>query len=442
MEQRRALTTGESSRFKGGVGWFALGFLAPALLVMGALVVWPAIRTIIDSFYGPAGDNFVGFQNYADIFRFDRMRTAIRNSFIWVIGFPVFVTTTGLILAVLSEKVGWRTAFRLILFMPAAVAILSSGIIWRIMYEVDPSRGAINALINVPGSIFSSEGGLAGTAPSTDDVVVGEDGVALTIDVRSDGGIAHFGLLRILEEELPAGAIQAAEPVARPGVITGVLWRDTKPGTNEKGVVETGELGIPGIPVRLVSGGDVVVGEAVTGPDGSFSFSDVATGVYSALIPQSQFEEAWGGISWLGPQLVTLSSMVAGVWIWAGFALLVIASGLASLPRELQEAARVDGANEFQVFRRITLPLLAPVLGVVFVALTINALKMFDLIVGIAPSSVQDDANVIALEMWRTAFTGLGNRGLGSAIAVFLFLLILPVMLLNIRRFKLEDENR
>jgi alpha-glucoside transport system permease protein len=140
--------------------------------------------------------------------------------------------------------------------------------------------------------------------------------------------------------------------------------------------------------------------------------------------------------------LITLGAVIAGVWIWGGFALLVIASGLAALPRELQEAARVDGATELQVFRRITLPLLAPVLGVVFVTLTINALKMFDLIIGIAPGSVQDDANVIALEMWRTAFTGLGNRGLGSAIAVFLFVLIIPVMAFNIRRFRLEEERR
>ena len=86
-----------------------------------------------------------------------------------------------------------------------------------------------------------------------------------------------------------------------------------------------------------------------------------------------------------------------------------------------------------------SVPLLAPILGVVFVTLTINALKMFDLIVGIAPGSVQDEANVIALEMWRTAFTGLGNRGLGAAIAVFLFVLILPVLALNLRRFKMEE---
>jgi alpha-glucoside transport system permease protein len=81
------------------------------------------------------------------------------------------------------------------------------------------------------------------------------------------------------------------------------------------------------------------------------------------------------------------------------------------------------------------------VLGVVFVALTINALKMFDLIVGIAPGSVQDDANVVALEMWRTSFTGLGQRGLGSAIAVLLFLMIVPVLVLNVRRFRLEANN-
>ena len=48
---------------------------------------------------------------------------------------------------------------------------------------------------------------------------------------------------------------------------------------------------------------------------------------------------------------------------------------------------------------------------------------------------------MIALEMWRTAFTGLGNRGLGAAIAVFLFILILPIMAINIRRFRLEERE-
>jgi alpha-glucoside transport system permease protein len=94
------------------------------------------------------------------------------------------------------------------------------------------------------------------------------------------------------------------------------------------------------------------------------------------------------------------------------------------------------------VFRKVTVPLLGPVLGVVFITMTINALKMFDLVFAIAPGAVQDEANVIALEMWRTAFTGAGNRGLGAAIAVFLFVLVVPVLAFNIRRFRIDEERR
>jgi alpha-glucoside transport system permease protein len=81
-------------------------------------------------------------------------------------------------------------------------------------------------------------------------------------------------------------------------------------------------------------------------------------------------------------------------------------------------------------------PLLAPVLSVVFVTMIINVLKVFDLVVALAPESTQANANVIALAMWRTAFGGANDFGTGSAIAVFLFLLVIPVLALNIRRFK------
>jgi alpha-glucoside transport system permease protein len=98
----------------------------------------------------------------------------------------------------------------------------------------------------------------------------------------------------------------------------------------------------------------------------------------------------------------------------------------------------VDGANEWQVFRRVTVPLLAPVLAVVLVTLVINVLKIFDLVLVIPPGAVQADANVIALEMWRVAF-GANDHGMGSALAVFLFLLVIPAMLFNIRRFRREQ---
>jgi alpha-glucoside transport system permease protein len=86
----------------------------------------------------------------------------------------------------------------------------------------------------------------------------------------------------------------------------------------------------------------------------------------------------------------------------------------------------------------VTVPLLAPVLTVVFITMLINVLKVFDIVISVAPGSSQADANVIALAMWRTAFGGVNDFGLGSAIAVFLFVLVIPVLLLNIRRFRRE----
>jgi alpha-glucoside transport system permease protein len=127
----------------------------------------------------------------------------------------------------------------------------------------------------------------------------------------------------------------------------------------------------------------------------------------------------------------------AWLWIMAGFAMTLIAAGLAAIPRDVQEAARVDGATEWQVFRRVTVPLLSPVLVVVLVTLVINVLKVFDLVFVIAPGSVQEEANVLALQIWQVSFgPGGGDKGLGSALAVLLFLLVVPAMVINIRRFR------
>jgi alpha-glucoside transport system permease protein len=151
--------------------------------------------------------------------------------------------------------------------------------------------------------------------------------------------------------------------------------------------------------------------------------------------------EPYNGIDWLGSSLVTPSIIGSYIWMWAGFAMVLIAAGLAGVPRELLEAARVDGANEWQVFRKITVPVLAPVLGVVVVTLMINVLKIFDLVYIIAPSASQSDANVLALQLYLSSFGAGANQGIGSAIAVILLLLVLPVMVVNIRRLRRESRR-
>ena len=238
---------------------------------------------------------------------------------------------------------------------------------------------------------------------------------------------------------MPAGAKQAVTPKAGPGEITGTVWRDFKPGGGKPGKVEQGELGLPGRdrPAREQrgQGGRRPRPRRTTG---AFVFEGVPPGTYKAGISAQTFAKPWGGYAWLGTKLITPSLMIAYIWIWAGFAMVVIAAGLSAMPRDVLEAARTDGATEWQVFRRVTVPLLAPVLSVVFITMIINVLKIFDLVITLAPGSSQNAASVIALAMWRTSFGGINDFGIGSAIAVVLFVLVVPVLLLNIKRFRRE----
>ena len=180
-----------------------------------------------------------------------------------------------------------------------------------------------------------------------------------------------------------------------------------------------------------------VVASGTTAPDGTFTLDGLSGGDVTVRLAATNFREPFTGIPWLGPALVTPAVIGAYVWMWAGFAMVLIAAGLAGVPRELLEAARVDGANEWQVFRRVTVPLLAPVLAVVTVTLMINVLKIFDLVFIIPPGSSQDDADVLALELYRKGFSE-DQPGIASAIAVLLLLLVLPVMLFNIRGLRRE----
>jgi alpha-glucoside transport system permease protein len=348
------------------------------------------------------------------------------------------VTALGLVFAVLLEQVRFATAFKVAVFMPMAISLFAAGVIWRLMYDKDPSQGTVNASIAAVKNAVSPGAVLSNAQPSSE-ALKGSSGGGLELQKPlKPGDVAQLGLTAIRESDVPSDAEQAVVPEPLAGGIRGVVWRDFKPGGGTPGKLEQGELGLPGVAVDLRDSGGKRVDSAKTESNGTFEFSDVGSGPYKVEIAARTFNKPFTGISWLGPDLILPSIMIAYIWVWAGFAMVVIAAGLAAIPRDLLEAARTDGANEWQVFRRITVPLLAPVLTVVFITMLIYVLKVFDIVVAIAPGSVQDDANVIALAMWRTSFGGVNDFGLGSAIAVFLFLLVIPVLLINIRRFRRE----
>lgn len=415
-----------------------LAFLAPAAILLGIWIVYPTINTIIRSFYDADGAEFVAFDNYEELFTRDVLVTAIENNALWLAVVPALVTAIGLVFGVLIERIRWQVAFRLAVFMPMAISLFAAGVIWRLMDQTDPEVGTVNASINVFADWFDPPGELSGAQPSSDALEGGEkQGLSLRDPIES-GDVASLGLTAIAPGDVPDSAVQAIEPEPLAGGITGVVWRDFKPGGGKAGVVESGELGLPGIEIELRDTSGAVLARADSEADGTFAFDEVDAGEHTVAIGPKNFEEAFGGVNWLGPSLITPAVMIAYIWVWAGFAMVVIGAGLAALPRDVLEAARTDGANERQVFRRVTVPLLRPVLIVVFVTMLINVLKVFDIVLSVAPADVQDDANVIALAMWREAFGGATDFGVGSAIAVFLFLLVIPVLLLNIRNFRRE----
>ena len=417
----------------------AAAFLAPAAVFLIVWIIYPAIYTIARSFFGREGfGSFVGIDNYKALFTSDNLRTAIKNNAIWVAVVPATVTAIGLIFAVLTERVRWSVAFKTVVFMPMAVSAFAAGVTWRIMYQQEPDRGAINAAVGAVKGAFSPAGVLSQAAPSTDALKTTSGGGIELAQLLSTGGVAKLGLTRIRSTEVPESAKQAVQPQPVQGGVDGVVWRDFKPGGGTPGQVEQGELGLPGVTVELKDASGKKVASTQTRDDGTFKFDNVSQGQYQVDIGASTFAKPFGGVSWLGSKLITPAVIIAYIWIWAGFAMVVIAAGLAAIPRDVLEAARTDGATEWQVFRRVTVPLLAPVLSVVFITLLINVLKVFDIVIAVAPQSVQDDANVIALAMWRTSFGGVSDFGLGSAIAVFLFILVIPILALNIRRFRRE----
>jgi alpha-glucoside transport system permease protein len=412
-------------------------FLVPALVLLGALVVYPIFFSIVRSLFDATGDAYVGVQNYRTMFESEATLTAIKNTLIWVVFAPSIVTALGLIFAVLSERIRWTTAFKVVIFMPMAVSFLSAGVTWRLIYEEDPELGLANAAVQGVANVFRPPGPVPDARPSDEQLLRPEGGGYVTSETFALGEAVPLGLVAIPPDLIPPDAQIAAPPATDAGGIAGSVWVDfTTGGGGESGAIDPTEKGLPGVQVEAIQG-DVVAGAATTGANGQFVIPGLAPGEYQLRLPPSNFREPFGGFAWLGPTLVTPSIIVAYVWIWAGFAMVVIAAGLAAIPRDVLEASRVEGANEWQVFRRVTVPLLAPVLAVVFVTLIINVLKIFDLVLVIAPGSAQRTANVIALQMWKTSF-GVRDFGLGSALAVFLFLLVIPAMAFNIRRFRAE----
>jgi alpha-glucoside transport system permease protein len=156
--------------------------------------------------------------------------------------------------------------------------------------------------------------------------------------------------------------------------------------------------------------------------------------VLTALLPGFE-PQAW----LINQPWNNLALIVAAVWVWTGFCMVVLSAGLKGVPSEILEAARVDGAHEWQVFWRVIVPMLGSTIAVVATTMMIMALKAFELVY--VTTNGNFDTEVIANRMYKELFN-VRDFGRASAVAVVLLAAIVPVMLFNLRRFREQEAMR
>ena len=163
---------------------------------------------------------------------------------------------------------------------------------------------------------------------------------------------------------------------------------------------------------------------------------DPNIGVLNALL--HGLDNGFHPIAWLGrPNLVNYALIFAYVWASVGFVMVVLSAAIKGIPAEIMEAARVDGAGEWNIFRRIMLPMLSLPISVVTIWLFINVIKVFDIIYVMTGGGPGTSSRVIAFTMYEETFHN-GRPGYGAAVAVIMLVLIAPIMVLNVRRFRTE----
>jgi len=173
-----------------------------------------------------------------------------------------------------------------------------------------------------------------------------------------------------------------------------------------------------------------------------FTMPMMATPVAVALVWTMMFHPQQGVLNYLlslvglppslwvySPTWVIPSLVLVEIWHWTPLIMLIVLGGLAALPTDPYESARLDGASEWQLFRYITLPLLAPFLIVAAVIRTIDALKAFDTIYVISQGGPGTASETINLYLYLQAFA-FYNVGNASAVVVVFFVIILALALL------------
>jgi alpha-glucoside transport system permease protein len=277
-------------------------FLIPALiLVMTGLGV-PAIQTFLESFKNADSSHWVGLKNYKNAFTDTEVRLAFINTLAWVAICPVIVTSLGLTLSTMLNKMKREAFAKSLIFMPMAISFVGGSLIWNLMYSYQEPDHPQTGLV---GQIMMW---------------------------------LHIHLKHLL------------------------LW------------------------------------------------------------------SPWNN----------LFLMVVYIWGFTGFAMVILSAAIKGIPTDIEEAAQLDGASGFRLFRSVTVPMVRTTIIVVLTTAMVGTLKLFDVIHTMTGGNFKTD--VLSNRMFDENFVYL-NYGRGAALAVLIFLGVIPITIYNIRSLRLERKH-
>ena len=198
-------------------------WLTPALVLIAAVLVYPAARTLVSSVFDRNGTSFVGLANFAWAFSDPSMLQVLRNNALWLVIFPILSVLVALVVALLSDRLGWEGLARMPFLLPTVISFAVTGVIWTLMYQYEPAgraqRGTINGFLSMFG--VSPEPWI--TAPATSNYALIVAGVW-----------AHVGLATIIlsaaVKAVPAELLEAArmdgagEMAVMTRIVVPMLW--------------------------------------------------------------------------------------------------------------------------------------------------------------------------------------------------------------------------
>jgi alpha-glucoside transport system permease protein len=148
-----------------------------------------------------------------------------------------------------------------------------------------------------------------------------------------------------------------------------------------------------------------------------------------------------GPVAFLGePNLVNFAIIGAGIWVWTALSMTILAASYKALPEETHEAAAVDGASEWQVFWKVSLPQMKGPIIVVAVTMIINALKAVDLVLVMTTGGPGFSSRIVGFTVYWEIFNN-NAAGYGSAVAVILLVMMAPLMWWQMRQIRAAEAR-